>query len=127
MKNDAISALAKARRNCQVDLVGEDVAQAVKLQSRVVGNDAFSAAPKADQRQILVVSGGPLGETVDGSLDSSPVSAGGVVMLEPCRVADRSSLPGREVARLASGDSCQTPSPVLLKVRSLHFIGSYNL
>ncbi len=88
VKNYAISSLAKAGRNCQVDLVGENVAKPVKLKSRVVRNHASRAAPQADQREILMFSGGPFGKTVDTSLDSSPVSAGGVVMLEPCRVAD---------------------------------------
>lgn len=54
VKDDAIMSLAKAARDCQMNFFWENVAQRVELQSRVVRNDAFRAAPQADQRQILV-------------------------------------------------------------------------
>ena len=99
------SALAKARRNREMNIRWHDVSQPMEGQGGVVGDDGQGAAvtiatPKSPADQVFVVGVWKVGIAVEAAFDREPVAALAVKVLLSVAVACPSGLGGREVATL---------------------------
>jgi len=85
-------------------LVGNQVADPVKFERRVVRNHPSSQTPEGPPDQILTVPDREVAKPKDTSIDLEPVAAVHVVVLESIAVSGGEGLMGSEVPALPFGD-----------------------